>query len=165
MVYVFQSKTKKDLYLFKLIAKHLFKVKQNNYSKAKRSEAKEKMSQIKQRNRIYKDYERKIRFLQREGDALLQKIMQQETKMNRTKQQKLQPDQNNLYTLNEMIKKSLKMLSLIHCYRYFQARNEPKTDENRFWFRDVVNNYYLNTLRRFVIKLKVRVNELNQIKE
>ena len=73
------------------------------------------MSQIKQRNRIYKDYERKILFLQREGDALLQKIKQQETKMNRAKQQKLQPDQNNLYTLNEMIKKSLKMLSLIHC--------------------------------------------------
>ena len=113
MVYVFQSKTKKDLYLFKLIAKHLFKVKQNNYSKAKRSEAKEKMSQIKQQNRIYKDYERKILFLQREGDALLQKIKQQKTKMNRAKQQKYQ---NNLYTLNEMIKKSLKMLSLIHCY-------------------------------------------------
>ena len=118
------------------------------------------MSQVKQRNWIYKDYEREILSLQTQGDALLQKIKQQETKMNRAKQQTLQPNQNDLYTLDQMIKMLLRMLALIDSYRYFQARNEPMTDKNRSWFYDIANNYYLNTLKRFVLKLKVRVNQL-----
>ena len=118
------------------------------------------MSQVKQRNWIYKDYEREILSLQTQGDALLQKIKQQETKMSRAKQQNLQPNQNDLYTLDQMIKMLLRMLALIDSYRYFQARNEPMTDKNRPWFYDIANNYYLNTLQRFVLKLKVRVNQL-----
>ena len=118
------------------------------------------MSQVKQRNWIYKDYEREILSLQTQGDALLQKIKQQETKMNRAKQQNLQPNQNDLYTLDQMIKMLLRMLALIDSYRYFQARNEPMTDKNRSWFYDIANNYYLDTLKRFVVKLKVRVNQL-----
>ena len=118
------------------------------------------MSRVKQRNHIYKGYEREILSLQTQGDALLQKIKQQETKMNRAKQQNLQPNQNDLYTLDQMIKMLLRMLALIDSYRYFQARNEPMTDKNRSWFYDIANNYYLNTLKRFVLKLKVRVNQL-----
>ena len=118
------------------------------------------MSQVKQRNWIYKDYEREILSLQTQGDALLQQIKQHETKMNRAKQQNLQPNQNDLYTLDQMIKMLLRMLALIHGYRYFQARNEPMTDKNRSWFYDIANNYYLDTLKRFVVKLKVRVNQL-----
>ena len=118
------------------------------------------MSRVKQRNHIYKGYEREILSLQTQGDALLQKIKQQETKMNRAKQQTLQPNQNDLYTLDQMIKMLLRMLALIDSYRYFQARNEPMTDKNRSWFYDIANNYYLNTLKRFVSKLKVRVNQL-----
>ena len=118
------------------------------------------MSRVKQRNHIYKSYEREILSLQTQGDALLQKIKQQETKMNRAKQQNLQPNQNDLYTLDQMIKMLLRMLALIDSYRYFQARNEPMTDKNRPWFYDIANNYYLNTLQRFVLKLKVRVNQL-----
>ena len=118
------------------------------------------MSQVKQRNHIYKSYEREILSLQTQGDALLQKIKQQETKMNRAKQQNLQPNQNDLYTLDQMIKMLLRMLALIDSYRYFQARNEPMTDKNRPWFYNIANNYYLNTLQCFVLKLKVRVNQL-----
>ena len=118
------------------------------------------MSQVKQRNWIYKDYEREILSLQTQGDALLQQIKQHETKMNRAKQQNLQPNQNDLYTLDQMIKMLLRMLALIHGYRYFQARNEPMTDKNHSWFYDIANNYYLDTLKRFVVKLKVRVNQL-----
>ena len=120
------------------------------------------MSQVKQRNWIYKDYEREILSLQTQGDALLQKIKQQETKMNRAKQQNLQPNQNDLYTLGQMIKMLLRMLALIDSYRYFQARNEPMTDKNRSWFYDIANNYYLDTLKRFVVKLKGRVNQLGK---
>ena len=120
------------------------------------------MSRVKQRNHIYKGYEREILSLQTQGDALLQKIKQQETKMNRAKQQNLQPNQNDLYTLDQMIKMLLRMLALIDSYRYFQARNEPMTNKNQSWFYDIANNYYLDTLKRFVVKLKVRVNQLGQ---
>ena len=65
-----------------------------------------------------------------------------------------------MYTLDQMIKMLLRMLALIDSYRYFQARNEPITDENRTWFYFVANNHYLNTLQYFVQKLKVRVNQL-----
>ena len=118
------------------------------------------MSEVKQRNWIYKDYEREILSLQTQGDALLQQIKQHETKMNRAKQQNLQPNQNDLYTLDQMIKMLLRMLALIDSYRYFQARNEPMTDKNRLWFYKIANDYYLSTLQRFVLKLKVRVNQL-----
>ena len=74
------------------------------------------MSQVKQRNWIYKDYEREILSLQTQGDALLQQIKQHETKMNQAKQQNLQPNQNDLYTLDQMIKMLLRMLALIDSY-------------------------------------------------
>ena len=116
------------------------------------------MSGVKQQNYIYRSYEQEILFYKTQGNALLQKIKQQETKMNRAKQQNLQPNQNDLYTLDQMTKMLLRMLALIDSYRYFQAKNEPMTDENipRFYF--IANNYYLNTLKSFVSKLKARVN-------
>ena len=58
-------------------------------------------------NRIYKSYQREILYLQRHGNKLLQKIKQQEIKMNQRKQQNLQPNEKDLYTLNEKIKKLL----------------------------------------------------------
>ena len=80
--------------------------------------------------------------------------------MNRRKQQNLQPNQKNLYTLNQMIKKLLKMLAFIDSYRYFQIINEPLTYKNETFFYEIANNYYEDTLQRFVLKVKVRVNQL-----
>ena len=118
------------------------------------------MSEVKLQNRIYKSYEREILYLQRHGNKLLQKIKQQETKMNRRKQQNLQPNQKSLYTLNQMIKKLLRMLAFIHTYRYFQVINEPLSYKNETFFYQIANDYYEDTLQRFVLKVKVRVNQL-----
>ena len=115
------------------------------------------MSQVKQRNWIYKGYEKEILYLQ--GNELLKKIEQYETKMNQLKQQKLQPNQQDLYTLHEMAKKLLHMLSLIYTYRYLQSRNEPLANHNYAWFHNIANSYYLNTLKCFNKKLKVRLNQ------
>ena len=45
---------------------------------------------------IYRNYEKEILYLRRHGDKLLQKIKQKEIKMNRRKQQNLQPTQKAL---------------------------------------------------------------------
>lgn len=118
------------------------------------------MSGVKQRNAIYKSYEREILYLQRHGNKLLQKIKQQETKMNQRKQQNLQPNQKDLYMLNQMIKKLLRMLSMIDSYRYFQIIKEPLTYQNQTFFYEIANNYYEDILQRFVLKVKARVNQL-----
>ena len=118
------------------------------------------MSRVMQQNQIYKSYEREILYLQRRGSKLLQKIKQQEMKMNRRKQQNLQPNQKDLYTLNQMIKKLLRMIAFIDTYRYFQIINEPLSYQNQTFFYEVANNYYEDTLQRFVLKVKARVNQL-----
>ena len=111
------------------------------------------MSRVKQRNHIYKSYEREILSLQTQGDALLQQIKQQESKLNRAKQQNLQLNQNDLHTLEQMIKKFLRMLALLDSYRYFQAKNEPITDKNCHWFYYVTNEHFSNRLQHFVQKI------------
>ena len=118
------------------------------------------MSKVKLQNQIYKSYEREILYLQRHGNKLLQKIKQQEIKMNRRRQQNLQPNQKDLNTLNGMIKKFLRMLAFIDSYRYFQIIKEPLSYNNETFFYEVANNYYEDILQRFVFNVKVRVNQL-----
>ena len=105
-------------------------------------------------NRIYKSYQREILYLQRHGNKLLQKIKQQEIKMNQRKQQNLQPNEKDLYTLNEKIKKLLRMVAFINSYRYFQLKNEPLSYGNEAFFYQMANGYYKDTLQRFVFRLK-----------
>ena len=80
--------------------------------------------------------------------------------MNQRKQQNLQPNQKDLYMLNQMIKKLLRMLSMIDSYRYFQIIKEPLTYQNQTFFYEIANNYYEDILQRFVLKVKARVNQL-----
>ena len=115
------------------------------------------MSQIKQRNWIYKGYEREILYLQCRGNELLEKINQHETKMNQLKQQKLQANQEDLYTLEQMTRQLLHMLALIYDNRYLQSMNEPLANHNYSWFHNIVNSYYLKTLKCFNEKLKLKL--------
>lgn len=114
---------------------------------------------ITQRNWIYKRHEQEIVHLQRKGDRLLQIIKVQETEMNRKRQQKLQPNLNDLYTLNQMTENMLRIISLINCYRYLQSKCEPLTEQNHTWFYQIANSYYLHLLRCFNEKLKKRIIE------
>ena len=116
------------------------------------------MSKVNMESMIYRSYEREILYLQRHGNKLLRKIKQKEIKMNRKKQQNLQPTQKDLKTLNEMIKKLLRMLASIDSYRYFQIIKEPLTiNNNQTFFYQVANDYYEYMLQRFVLKINQRV--------
>ena len=106
---------------------------------------------------IYQSYQQEILYLQRHGNKLLQKIKQQETKMNRKKQQNFQPNQKDLYTLQQMIKKLLRMLAFIDSYRYFQIINVPLY-QNQTWFHEIAYNYYEDTLQRFMLRLKLKID-------
>ena len=120
------------------------------------------MSKVNMESMIYRSYEREILYLQRHGNKLLLKIKQKEIKMNRKKQQNLQPTQKDLKTLNEMIKKLLRMLASIDSYRYFQIIKEPLTiNNNQTFFYQVANDYYEYMLQRFVLKINQRV-QLNR---
>ena len=113
------------------------------------------MSEVKMQKKIYESYEREILYLRRHGNKLLQKIKQKEIKMNRRKQQNLQPTQKDLKTLNEMVKKLLRMLAFINTYRYFQIIKEPLTyNNNETFFYQIANNYHKDTLQRFVVRVK-----------
>ena len=60
-----------------------------------------------------------------------------------------------------MIKKLLRMLAFINSYRYFQIINEPLTyNNNETFFYQVANDYYEDLLKRFVLKINVRVKQL-----
>ena len=107
---------------------------------------------------IYRNYEKEILYLRRHGDKLLQKIKQKEIKMNRRKQQNLQPTQKALKKLNEMIEKLLRMLAFINNCLYFQIIiKEPLTiNNNQTFFYQVANDYYEDILKRFVLIIKQR---------
>ena len=107
---------------------------------------------------IYRNYEKEILYLRRHGDKLLQKIKHKEIKMNRRKQQNLQPTQRALKKLNEMIEKLLRMLAFINSCLYFQIIiKEPLTiNNNQTFFYQVANDYYEDILKRFVLIIKQR---------
>ena len=107
---------------------------------------------------IYRNYEKEILYLRRHGDKLLQKIKHKEIKMNRRKQQNLQPTQRALKKLNEMIEKLLRMLAFINNCLYFQIIiKEPLTiNNNQTFFYQVANDYYEDILKRFVLIIKQR---------
>ena len=68
---------------------------------------------------IYQLYQKEIIFLERKADESLVEIIRHETKMNKRKQQKLQPDEGDVNQLHEMIISMLKMMAVIESYRYF----------------------------------------------
>ena len=115
---------------------------------------------IEQQHPIYESYEQEILFIKTQAGVLLQQIQQQESKLNRAKQQKLQVNQYDIVTFEQMIRKFFRMLALIDSYRYFQAINEQITNKNCHWFYYVADEYFLNKLQRFLQKVQVRVNQL-----
>ena len=104
--------------------------------------------------KIYKSYQTEINFLRREGNKLMEEIRQHETKMNKKKQQQLQPNEQDLYQLNEMTKQMLKIMTFIEGYRYFQLLKMTMTHDNILWFYWKTNHYYENLLQRFMVRVR-----------
>ena len=105
-------------------------------------------------NELYKSYAQEIFNLRKEGSKLLQKIKLQEIKMNQRKQQKLKPLLRQVNVLHRMMKKLIKISAFIDTYKYFQQINEPLTSYNETFFYEIANNYYENSLREIVLKMK-----------
>ena len=105
-------------------------------------------------NELCKSYAQEIFYLRKEGSKLLQKIKLQEIKMNQRKQQKLKPLLRQVNVLHRMMKKLIKISAFIDTYKYFQQINEPLTSYNETFFYEIANNYYENSLREIVLKMK-----------
>ena len=91
-------------------------------------------------------FENEIRFLKKEGAMLLAQVQIQEEYMSR-KQKVYRYDLNEL---QEMIKKFLRILSLVDAYQYFQSKNEMLSDENLGNFLFIVNNNYSVRINKFI---------------
>ena len=66
-------------------------------------------------------YSQKIYHLRIKGSRLLQKIKLHEIKMNKRKQQNLNPHLTSIDLMSEMINELVKISAMIETYRYFNA--------------------------------------------
>ena len=118
------------------------------------------MDSRKQTNEVFKElyesYAREILYLRKEGTKLLQKIKLQEIKLNKRKQMKLKPLLREINLLHRMMKKLIKISAFIETYKYFQMIQSPLTDYNQKVFYKMATNYYKNSLKQIVLKLKIR---------
>ena len=118
------------------------------------------MDSRKQTNEVFKElYEsnaREILYLRKEGTKLLQKIKLQEIKMNKRKQMMMKPLLQEINLLHRMMKKLIKISAFIETYKYFQMIQSPLTDYNQKVFYKMATNYYKNSLKQIVLKLKLR---------
>ena len=118
------------------------------------------MDSRKQANEVFKElnksYAREILYLRKEGTKLLQKIKLQEIKLNKRKQMKLKPLLREINLLHRMMKKLIKISAFIETYKYFQMIQSPLTDYNQKVFYKMATNYYKNSLKQIVLKLKLR---------
>lgn len=120
------------------------------------------MDSQKQKNDVFKEfyqsYNQEIYYLKIEGSNLLQKIKQQEIKMNLRRQQKYQPLLRQVNLLTRMILKLIKISAFIDTYKHFQIMKQPLTDYNQNFFNEVVNKYYEDKLKNIAPKME-RINQ------
>ena len=102
------------------------------------------------------NYKVQIYHLRTHGDVLLQRIKMLEIKMNQRKQQNQQANQQDINSLNAMVKKLLRMLAQINTYQYFQITNEPYHCVNQNYFNQICNNYFNDLIRRFITQLRLK---------
>ena len=100
------------------------------------------------------NYQVKIYHLRTHGDVLLQRIKMLEIKMNKRKQQNQEANQQDINSLNAMVRKLLQMLAKIKTYKYFQITNEPFSCVN--YFNQICNNYFNELIRRFITQLRLK---------
>lgn len=113
----------------------------------------------------YNYYQQRIQFLRLSGDILLDRIKTLETNMNRSKQQNQQPFQQDLNSLNAMVKKLLQMLAEINTCQYFQLTYESFNCYSDY-FIQMCNRYFQHLMHQFIEKLHIkriqRIQSLSQ---
>ena len=111
--------------------------------------------------RHHKNYEAQIKYIRTHGDVLLQRIKMLEIKMNQRKQQNQEASQQDINSLNAMVKKLLQMLAQINTYQYFQFTHEPF---NQPYFNQICKNYFESLIRRFITQLRIkRIQRLQRL--
>ena len=104
-------------------------------------------------------YERRIQFLQLQANQLFSQINMLETEINKKKQQNLQPIQQNVDLLNEMVQRLLCMNGEIKTCQHFYAMNQPFTDMN--YFNEIYTIYFNKLLQDF--NKKLRLNRMQRM--
>ena len=121
------------------------------------------MDSRKQKNEVFKEfyesYNQEIYYLKIEGSNLLQKIKQQEIKMNLRRQQKFKPLLRQINLLTRMVLKLIKISAFIDTYKHFQIMKQPLTDYNQNFFNEMASNYYEEKLKNITSKIE-RINQL-----
>ena len=103
----------------------------------------------------YTYYQQQIQFLRSSGDILLDRIKTLETNMNRRKQQNQQPFQQDINSLNAMVKKLLQILAEINTCQYFQLTYEPFNCYSHY-FTQMCNRYFQDLMQQFTAKLRIK---------
>ena len=88
----------------------------------------------------------------------MEQIKQQEMMAYEAKQRNL-VNRNNLDTLEQIIRKFLRMLALMDGYRFFQSKNQTITNLNSDWFYFITDGCFSNRLQQFLEELYIRVNQ------
>ena len=103
---------------------------------------------------IWQLYQNEINFFERKADELLVETIIHETKMDKRKQQQLQPTEEDIDHLLKMIVSTLKAIAIIETYRYFQMLQILLTDRNMCLFYAKRNEHFENLLIVFLLKIK-----------
>ena len=103
---------------------------------------------------IWQLYQNEINFFERKADELLVETIIHETKMDKRKQQQLQPTEEDIDQLLKMIVSMLKAIAIIETYRYFQMLQILLTDQNTHLFYAKRDQHFENLLIVFLLKIK-----------
>ena len=103
----------------------------------------------------YNYYQNQIQFLRLSGDILLDRIKSLETNMNRKKQQNQPPFEQDINSLNAMVKKLLEMLAEINTCQYFQMIYEPFNCYSDY-FIQMRNRYFQHLMHQFIQRLHIK---------
>ena len=103
---------------------------------------------------IWQHYQNEINFFDRKADEILVDTIIHETKMDKRKQQQLQPTKEDIDQLLKLIVKMLKAIAVVETYRYFQMSKILLTNQNTNLFYDKRNQHFENLLMVFILKIK-----------
>ena len=103
---------------------------------------------------IWQHYQNEINFFERKADKILVETIIHETKMDKRKQQQLQPTKEDIDQLLKLIVKMLKAIAVVETYRYFQMSKILLTNQNTNLFYDKRNGHFENLLMVFILKIK-----------
>ena len=106
-------------------------------------------------------YNQRIQFLRAQGDQVMQQILSMEIGMNRRKQQKQQPHNDDIVNMQSMVVNVLKMLAEIKTCEYFKTTHQLHNPDD-YYYKQMCYRYFKYLLLHFNVKLKAKHTDQNQ---